>query len=489
MDRWAGRIREPEVALAWSSLEVDGTTRSHWATRESFVLVLDDGRTLDVELTSGDLELEPKSEHRGHFRDFSDRPEARRFGDAAPAPHRRALLRTAVARAGDRVTVFGEVVEHGFEGESALREPPARAPSRVRASRVSLGDPPRAPAGPRESRRPRPSIMGILALVGACVSASFSARAFLDAGEELSPRAPDGAIFALGLIAVALTLFRHVGHPPGFYFRDDPVDHRAAGHMVAFLAFCFAFLTAPMVVWDGLTVTARLVNNHLMVLGITGVTVAGCFASLIASQWNTARLTRLILGARPLEPGQRGRWGRLAGEVDDPTPVAGEGAAMIVTRELEWDDSGEHELEIEAEEYGGFLLHTEGGETIAVQAGKSTWATDVRRFRWGGIFGPEVPKDGRVEVSRELVPQGAAVVVAGRVSDGDPPRLKSSGPESLLLFATAPGGDALAALRRLHFRWWASIALMLAIGVAVAALHFGTVDRLPDGIFFIPGDD
>ncbi len=484
-----GTVLQPEVALSWSRLEADGVTRASWSVREPFILALDDGTSLVVEPSYDHLELGPASERSGRFRDFAGRPEGKLFGSDAPAPHRKARLRWVEVKAGDRVTVSGQVVERAFGDGGGHRSAPGSTPSRVEAIRVVLGDPREEPAsGLREASRARIPISAILMLVGACLSALLSVRAFLAAdGGLMSPAAPDGAIFALGFVALALTLFWYGAHPPGFHVRAAPVDPRPKGGPLWLSGLTYTLVGAPLVLVDGRTVDGRFVNNHGMILGFGAVAVAGCLGWVLITGWNTARLGRLILRARPLAPGERGEWGRLVGTVDDPTPVLGGDAAMAVTRELEWDDSGEHELQTEAHEVAGFLLRTES-EAIAVDAGSSTWATDVRRFvRRTGLW-RSVPVGGRLLLSTEVVPQGAAAVVAGRVRGDEAPRLRSSGPESLLLFATAPGGDPLAALRRVRFRWLLLVGALVAAAVAVAVLHVATLDRLPEGVFWLPDD-
>jgi len=100
----------------------------------------------------------------------------------------------------------------------------------------------------------------------------------------------------------------------------------------------------------------------------------------------------------------------------------------------------------------------------------------------------------RCLLSTELIPQGAALVAAGRlrrrgIEDGTRVHLLSSGPETLLLFATHPGGDPVEALRRMRRGRFALIGILALIAATAVGISFAARPYLPPSQAHIPSDD
>lgn len=494
MPRWVGTVRADGQVLSWSSLDVAGSVRAHWLVRGNFELELEDGRTLHVDASNRELDIQPVTERRDRWSDLESLPECRMFRATGPAPHSKVTLRTCSISGGDRVTVVGSVIQETFEPGSDHRSAPEKHPTHVRAERVAQGDveeeAKRSPKKkPGRVDRSRFGIARGTYVLGAITAIGFVLGAWSWSVTGLGSRAVDLIIFGFGgITATALWQF-HVSHPVGFIHRDKYVDLRPGW---SFLGFAYVFWLIMMTLslfWDGEMAEGHLVNNQGVVTWASiGVAALGVGWVLVTS-FRTLRLIDVITKAEPLAGIAVGAWGRIVGTVHDPTPVLGGEAAMAAKRELEWTDgSGSHDLEMATYNQDSFFVRTDDGE-VEIEAGQGTWATDVRRFpEWRGFAGMRVPVDGRLLLSTELIPQGAKIVVAGRIMAGDPFVMKSTGPESLVFFATRPDGDPVASLRRARLVRIVVVALCLVCGAASWSLAEATRGDLPERREYIPGD-
>lgn len=493
MPKWVGMVRADGQVLSWSSLDVAGRVRAHWLVRGNFELELEDGRTLHVDASNRELEVQPVTERRDRWSDLESLPECRMFRATGPAPHNKVVLRTCSISGGDRVTVVGPVVQEMFDPGSDHRSAPEKRVTHIRAERVVLGElEEEKPAAKKKPDRVDPSRFGVARgtwIFGAITLLAFALGTVFWAMSGIGPRAVDLIIFGFGgLTATAVWQF-HVSHPVGFIHRDKYVDWRPGWTMLGFAYVFWLIMMSMALFWDGEMAEGSLVNNQgvvtwasvsLAVLGVVWVVVTSI---------RTFRLIDVITSAEPMNGIAVGAWGRIVGTVHDPTPVLGGEAAMAAKRELEWTDgSGPHDLEMATYNQDTFFVRTENGE-VEIEAGDGTWATDVRRFPdWRGFAGMRVPVDGRLLLSTELIPQGAKIAVAGRVLPGNPFVMKSTGPESLVFFATRADGDPLASLRRARLARIVVVALCLVCGVASWGMAEMTRDDLPERREYIPGD-
>ena len=492
MPSWVGTVRADGQALAWSSLDVAGSVRAHWLVRADFELELDDGTTLRVDATNRELDIAPVEERRDAWRDLETLPECRMFRATGPAPHSKVTLRTSSISGGDRVTVVGTVLEEGFDAGTDHRSAPEKRPTHVRADRVVKGELEAAPdvkPAPKERTTFGVAmgtvVLGLITLIGFGLGAALWLRS------GLGSRAVDLVIFGCGGLAATTVWQFHVGLPVGFIHRDKYVDPRPGWSMLGFAVVFWLMMMSMALTWDGDFVDGRQVNNQGMIAGSSVALAAFAVVWVLVTSFRTLRLIDVILDAPPLDGLAVGSWGRIVGTVHDPTPVLGGEAAMAAKRELDWTDgSGPHDLEMSTHNQDTFFVRTPNGE-VEIEAGDGMWATDVRRFPgWRGFAGMRVPVDGRLLLSTELIPQGAQIVVAGRLSSTAESgfAMKSTGPESLVFFATHRDGSPVAGLRKARSARIFVVALCLICGSAAWTLAEITRDDLPERRAYIPGD-
>jgi hypothetical protein len=80
-------------------------------------------------------------------------------------------------------------------------------------------------------------------------------------------------------------------------------------------------------------------------------------------------------------------------------------------------------------------------------------------------------------------------VVAGRPGGDASSTLRSTGPESLVLFATRPGGDPVRALRRLRRTRVVVLAVIAACWVGAIGVSFAARPHLPPSYMYMPDTD
>jgi hypothetical protein len=199
---------------------------------------------------------------------------------------------------------------------------------------------------------------------------------------------------------------------------------------------------------------------------IAAIILGGCFLAILVMGWRgTARAARLVnLLARTPQAPRAGVFGTFVGHVFDHTPVTVGGEAAAVAHVVTVTGSGE-DATVDTEKRGfdsTFVVRTEAGD-LEVDPRDMTWSSEV------------VSK--KEATYANLVPIGAEVVVAGTPRKGEGGytlRLSNTGPESLVLYATAAGGDPVAAVRRRRRdRRAVMFAALVVVGVAALMAVMG----------------
>ena len=491
-----GQVEDEGSVLWWVSLDHGESVAAHWLQRRAFRMEAEDGSLVDVEVPRS-IDIEPVTEEKGRWSKFERLPQSAPFRTSGPAPHRKVAFRSAQVSHGDQITVVGRPADSTFEG-GGMREA-ATAVRRVVAERIFHGrdDPRQTDEGvplPEPKLGYAPILTAAIGLAG-FVLAALAATRF----EPLSPAVSSGSVFGLTMFGVAYAWAMRGKRLPLFIHRDAKVDTAPLPGGWGFaIVLTFTIFMGAIVLWDfnGTNPdTGGHINNQNPVL----IGCAGLLVALLATMWfgmrNTIGLSNLILNAPPHDSPRAGQWGRLVGRVFDPTPVraAGREAAMAASTELKWrDGSGDHLTSLEVSNEDTFLLCSEQWQT-EVQPGDATWATDVRRFptfRGSGQF--RVPVNGRLLTSTELIPQGASMVLVGRPQEsrrGAKLSMRSTGPESLVFFATLPETDPIAALKRARRRHLVSLAVVIGCLVSVTTVSLAFRPYLPPSASYIPESD
>jgi len=172
-------------------------------------------------------------------------------------------------------------------------------------------------------------------------------------------------------------------------------------------------------------------------------------------QRRSLEIARAILDA-PDDP-KEGAWGRISGIVSDPTPVKVIGGVSALSRVTEGPARN-----IVTD---GTFLVTAGSTVVEVVPDDAVWSSSVR------AQAERTVKDGEKGTTfEELIPVGGKAVVVARMHRQDAAlRAASTGPESLLIYATADAEEPIAKLRafvRAHRR--GTIVQLVLFGAAVA---------------------
>lgn len=281
--------------------------------------------------------------------------------------------------------------------------------------------------------------------------------------------AATGLSFAAALLGVALVARQHGRTRLLFMRGTEHVGMTGAASLFVPLpltAVLFGAFSAYHQ-WRGESAEALRVATFLAAVG----TGAWCVVWVALTGRTSARLAGKLLGATPLSPGPG--TGRVLGTVHDATPLEDGNAMVVEQSESSVDDRGTPvtAIDLDLEERQGFHVHTSHGDQVRVFPRNMIWATTVRRFYDGEV---ETVRWNTMErtlerLTREVLPQYASVAVLGRIdADGT---LRAAGGDTPLLFATEPGGDPLAPLRRLRAGRWLLLAVLVAVSVAAGAAH------------------
>lgn len=419
------------------------------ATREPFTLELHDGTTVRVVPKPDVNVFGDDSVERGVWGDRSSHPLARPFAGRGPGPHVNVVLSGVVFAPGDRIVVAGEVLAADPVGEGGYRAQQSVVVSEVSATAISTpGAADRIPpeAAPRRAAdEPRSwkrhlwigLVITIVCVVGKAIWTS-----------------PAILVELLVLVLACVAMTRNSTDAPRFVPISGVADFLET---MGFLAM-------------GLAMIAVATSFVLAVFSLgewpdpSWIAIACTFAAITSlvqrrAQRGSFDIARAILGAP--EHAEDGKWRRIGGVVEDPTPVKVVGAPSALSRVTEGATSIVTD--------GAFLVRA-GDVLVEVWPDEAVWSSTVR----AKSVTKKIEAEGEQTsiTHEELIPVGGkAVVVARMVRHETGLRAASTGPESLLLFATAAEQDPvqeLASFVAAHRRAGIVQVVLVAITAAIA---------------------
>jgi hypothetical protein len=218
--------------------------------------------------------------------------------------------------------------------------------------------------------------------------------------------------------------------------------------------------------------TSKRISSQQTAL-LTAMTIAplvGVLCVLVA--WlagrRDARSIRALLAATrdDANRAQTPVWTVITGTVQDSSPArAIDGQRVAMMREID-DEKLEQKFD------GTFSVVDAEGEETRVDPAAATWCSVIRTR---GALRDKKGETKRI-VEQEIVPVGAAVLVAGR-RDGTSRAMHAKGADSLLVFAAPAGTDPRAALRRLGRTRVDTIVLAGLVAASAAALDVAIATR------------
>ncbi len=509
--RFSGTARRREEAhatgplLERTTLLVDGIERARTERFAPFVLQVDEsGDEVNVELGSRTV-IEPGTSRRGPWRSFMGDPTIAELASRAPGPHVVVEIRRERLEEGARVEILAEHVEHAFSEPTGHRSAPTRKLASMTARAIASG--PDAPItmdrivadltandSPRKQRRralrptrplrPRGTVIG-----GAIAASMLGVAAFV----PFSPLTVDLLVGGIGALAITLAMWgaRHV---PRFIQGQKEVEDVQTsdpfGRILAFAVVPVVMLWAPPFVadlgasWHSRAADAPAVNGSAGSCVALGVLSLLLTIALLTTSRRSAKLLGILLDAPPL-PRTAGRvWGSFEGTVRDPTPVRAEGelAAVIHVVHETVTEGSDPNIFVERVLSKGSFHVDRAGTSFEVHPDDASWASSVTVRLQG--------KDARRRIAKHVVPIGGSVLVAGPAvlhDDGIAGVIASTGPESLLFFATGRAESARAVARKLQWIRRVTIAGVLVAGAVSVTLLAYVEPRLPP--FHMPNSD
>ena len=455
-------VSDPPFGSTTVTIEGDrfGRDESGW-------LVVDvEGRRVRIDAEGAKAVGDATTEASGAWRELRDRTKL--SPEIAP-PFKPAKLVAIEPAVGDRVEIYGEVAERGFDDDGAYRDAPSTSLKRVRASVVARGDkaadtltralatlhPPKTRATKRrDPRRDDPgSPMNRPPAGEYVVSAGFAAA----------------AVFTLATWGVA-------SEPVAIGFAACAVVTRPMRTERSFRARADKDPTT----WSSLdTIFAMLYAGTLLgLVGVVGfgplryvtLTFVAILWGLEVRAWHALGTHRRLLAAKPWTGRLGGTW-LVEGVVRDPTPVTvGDTERAAIGRTTEYDKGiGSNPDTIKWTRFhadGTFLVDAKAG-VVEIDPDELVWASTV-------VEAP-LKSYGDYQVS-ELIPVGGNVAAVGTIvagPDGGPPRLVANGTTPAVLFATSSRGEplGLAVAMLLHHQITvAVITALLALAVGICTL-------------------
>jgi hypothetical protein len=431
-----GRVvsgNHPGVAVE-VTLRVGDQTLGHRGLAAELELILDDGSPVTVvtEARTRTKDLRERSE-TGPWRKLSGLAHAELVRDHAPGPHVRASLVERFVEPGTRVIVRGPVVAGT-----------GTAPQKIRAVELSRSTAHEQVAA-RERKRTRADVRdwigrgigGLLVLA----SLAWAIRWVALWPAELVHPGVDKLRLAVGVASstsaglwLSLLLRRRgarIRMLPRFVGGDgQPIGHGGMFELPLVISMLMTLFwgvlgagVALNTIAEAGDVWARNAKGHApaadgFVFNATVLFAAVAAVTLLAWEWGGARLAKLL---RPLGPDWQLAQGRLTGgSLVFSSQTHGSGRATST----HWSANLEGPLTVEAPE--------------------GRWTIDPEGLVWAVDLGPEPEHPGNRSTIWRTKP-GAAVVVAGRLSG---PRLRASGPESLILVASELDDDLVGSIRR-----------------------------------------
>lgn len=397
-------------------------------------------------------------------------------------------------------------VEYAFEEASGHREAPAKKLVRVTARAVASGehasdviervardlasgDAARPATRPKKDKRRDASLFpqATKLLAGTALTSIVIAVAL-----GLSPLAVDLATFALSTLAAAAGLCAVANRPrfvhgqatvDAFNRVNDGTNIEVAAWTLVF-AWPFSFYEDAKGYWHDARPGEAAVNVSML-----GIGAAACFIVVVLVELRRRqlreehRLLRMLLDAPELPDtgGLRETWGSVEGVVRDPTPVTAEGEASavvhVVDETAKLGDSDPAKVVQRVLSAGTFFVDTIPGAKYEVDPKDARWTSTVRRRALVSLESEKFHAR-----YHQVVPISGSILVAARAvrfKKATTGKLASTGPESLLFFATEPGDSARRAARFLVRARSMSLAVILLCAAGVVALGALAERRLP----------
>lgn len=474
-----------------------------------------EGRTLElavegrpnVRLELGDAAFLDSEPVEGPWGELADDPRAAAFRDRAPGDHVRCRLEGLIVRGGSELVAEGSVVATEAEGASGYRGAPVVHARALRVARIAVGpdaearlerhleerERARRPEGaktrgakPSPARIPAPYARAPLAF------GALAAIGFLFSVDELfvqrrlEGRALASLVFAASLLGVGLALLRALRRAylaPFSPATSNPYGRRppwSGGAIDGTLAALVLFAPGALAYLAETHAVSRVLYASVALVGLVQAAI------VLHGDRPFLRVALLFLRARPLAPElPDGAWGT----TDARVPL--DGAAVVFDRRTVFthcSESRDHTTQ-DAQGHTVTTTRTErwigstvvgraesvvaidvGGRRVGLELGKAAVHVANRRYR----------PDANPEVAaalEERIHGGDGLRILGRVRrEGDDASFRSTGAESLFVFAVPEGAEpSRVLLGRFAF---AATRFSLPLAIAGVALFFAVHDPL-----------
>lgn len=461
----------------------------------------------NVRLELGDaafLDMEPAE---GPYGELASDPRAAAFRDRAPGDHVRCRLEGLVVLGGSHVAAEGRVVTTESEGAGGYRGAPVVNARALRATLVAVGvdaeeridrhheerartrspkGPENAGAKPAPPRIPEPYTRAPLALGALSAIGLLHSIDELFVRRRLEGRSFASVVFAASLLVAGLALLRALRRAyltPFSPATSNPYGRRppwSGGAIDGTLAAIVVFAPGALAYLAETHAVSRVLYASVALVGAVQAAI------VLHGDRPFLRVAWLFLRARPLgrEPAD-GEWGTIDARVPlDPAAVVFSRRTVFTHRSESHDhttqDANGHTVTTtRTERWIGStvvgraegLLEVEAGERrVRLELGKAAVHVAARRY---------LP-DANAEVAaalEERIRGGDALRILGRVRrEGDGVSFRSTGAESLFVFAAPESADPARALLG-RFVLGAS-RFLLPLAVASIACFFAIHDPL-----------
>lgn len=349
---------------------------------------------------------------------------------------------------------------------------------------------------PRKSRHRRGAspagfVLGAIGIVLLFVMVAMMAK------PPLVPLDTDVGVVGLSLLMLGALLWA-LGRRPIFVSRDVASSETKAAPgsvivpiivvaSVAIMGFIMGIMGDAVFAQDDPT---KQVNASLLT-GLSGLVLGvGLLALLLFRQDLTrdVRLLERLLGAPPLPLAhlEKVRWGSVEGIVRDPSPVTAEGEAVALAHVINEEIQSGSNPSIFTEKIlsvGTFfvdvpsLAHPERRREIEIEVHpKDALWTSVVRLR--------TPVADSKRIHAQVIPIGGSVLIAGHALHDDQKKkkrahMRSTGDESLILFASDRGTSARAEARSLLTIRRMALVIIAGCTLSMVALLAYTEPQLP----------
>jgi hypothetical protein len=200
--------------------------------------------------------------------------------------------------------------------------------------------------------------------------------------------------------------------------------------------------------------------------GLTSAVLGGGVIAVVITGWTWTRDAARLLATLSAPTGTpvAGQFGVFAGHVVDRTPIEIGRVPAAIAKVVTIEGSGE-DASISTDDRGfdtTFQLRLDDGSELDIDPRDLAWHSEIVSTD-EGTYTPMVP------IGAEVVVAGTPELIEGTLW------LRSTGPESLVLYAAAPGADPRRVVRtklRQYHRMFATAAALVALAALLATAGF-----------------